>query len=90
MILCRIVGNVTATVKHPAFDGKALMIVQPIDAQGNDTGASFLAVDRVQSGPGDKVLVMREGNGVRQILDQGAIVPIRSLVVGVVDSVDLG
>ena len=90
MILCRIMGNVTASVKHPAFVGEALMIVQPINPDGEDTGSSFLAVDRVQCGPGDRVLVMREGNGVRQIMQKGDIVPIRSLVVGIVDSVDVG
>jgi ethanolamine utilization protein EutN len=89
MRLCRVIGSVVSTVKHPAFAGKRLMIVQPLDAAGDDVGPSFLAVDRAQSGPGDRVLVMSEGNGVRQILDMGAQVPIRSLIVGVVDHVDL-
>lgn len=53
-----------------------------------DGSASFLAVDTVQAGPGDRVLVMREGNGVRQILGIGSQVPIRSLIVGIVDDVD--
>ncbi|MBT8492673.1 MAG: EutN/CcmL family microcompartment protein [Deltaproteobacteria bacterium] len=90
MKICRVIGNVTAAVKHPAFDGQKLMIVQPIDPHGQDAGSSFLAVDRVQSGPGDTVLVMSEGNGVRQLMNMGDILPIRSLVVGVVDSVDVG
>ena len=90
MRLCRVLGNVTASVKHPAFDGQKLMIVQPISAHGDDLGSSFLAVDKAQAGPGDTVLVMSEGNGVRQIMQMGDIVPIRSLVVGVVDSVDIG
>ena len=88
MTLCRVIGNVVSTVKHPAFEGRSLMIVQPIDSAGADIGASFLAVDRAQSGPGDRVLVMREGNGVRQILAVGQV-PIRSLIVGVVDRVDV-
>ncbi len=90
MRLCRVIGNVVSTVKHPAYEGKSLMIVQPIDQAGADVGASFLAVDRAQSGPGDRVLVMSEGNGVRQILDMGPIVPIRSLIVAVVDHVEVG
>jgi ethanolamine utilization protein EutN len=87
--LCRVIGNVVATVKHPVYLGQRLLIVQPIDETGSDVGASFLAVDRVQAGPGDRVVVMREGNGVRQILQLGDQVPIRSLVVGVVDEVDV-
>lgn len=88
MRLCRVLGNVVSTAKHPAYEGQALMIVQPIDGDGQDLGTSFLAVDRAQSGPGDRVLVMSEGNGVRQILDMGQQVPIRSLIVGVVDAVE--
>jgi ethanolamine utilization protein EutN len=82
------VGNVVATVKHPVYAGQRLLIVQPIDERGADSGSSFLAVDRAQAGPGDRVLVMSEGTGVRQILQMGDQVPIRSLIVGVVDAVD--
>jgi len=89
MKLCRVLGNVVATVKHPTYRGHKLMIVQPLDEAKRDVGDSFLAVDLVQSGPGDVVLVMQEGNGVRQLLKVGDKVPIRSVVVGVVDAVDL-
>jgi ethanolamine utilization protein EutN len=87
--LCRVIGSVVATVKHPTHAGESLMIVQPIDHTGADSGTSFLAFDRAQAGPGDRVLVLREGNGVRQILGKGDIVPIRSLIVGIVDQVDV-
>ena len=89
MRLCRVKGNVVATVKHPAFRGHKLMIVQPLNEHGGDVGTSFLAVDLAQAGPGDVVLVMQEGNGVRQILKE-KVLPIRSIIVGVVDAVDLG
>jgi ethanolamine utilization protein EutN len=92
MRLCRVIGNVVASAKHPVYDGQKLLVVQPIDERGKDHSASFLAVDRVQAGPGDRVLVMSEGNGVRQILDLedtfGKQIPIRSLIVGIVDEVD--
>lgn len=89
MRLCRVIGNVVATVKHPMYAGRAMMIVQPIDPAGADTGSSFLALDNAQSGPGDRVVVLTEGTGVRQILQMGAQVPIRSLIVGIVDQVDV-
>lgn len=89
MRLCRVLGNVTATVKHPSYAGRTLLVVQPLDEHGADTGDSFVAVDNAQAGPGDRVLVLTEGNGVRQILKQGEQVPIRSLVVGIVDQVEL-
>jgi microcompartment protein CcmK/EutM len=72
----------------PAYAGKALFVVQPVDEHGADAGPSFVAVDTVQAGVGDKVIVLTEGNGVRQILKQGDIVPIRSVIVGIVDAVE--
>jgi ethanolamine utilization protein EutN len=78
-----------AAVKHPAFQGRSLFVVQPLDENGKDAGTSFVAVDHVQAGIGDKVIVLTEGNGVRQILKQGDIVPIRSIIVGIVDQVSL-
>jgi ethanolamine utilization protein EutN len=89
MKVCKVLGNVVATEKHPVYEGLKLMVVQPLDADGADAGASFLAIDRVQAGPGDRVLVMREGNGVRQLMGMGQQVPIRSLIVGIVDEVDV-
>jgi ethanolamine utilization protein EutN len=88
--LARVEGNVVATVHHPSFDARKLLIVQPLDENRAPVGDSFLAIDMVQAGPGDVVLVNREGNGNRQILKMGAIVPVRSLIVGVVDRVDHG
>jgi ethanolamine utilization protein EutN len=82
MKLCRVEGSVVATVHHKVFDGMKLLIVQPVDG-----GDSFLAVDRVQAGVGDLVLVNQEGNGTRQLLKLGQQVPIRSLIVGIVDEV---
>jgi ethanolamine utilization protein EutN len=89
MKLCRVLGSITAAVKHPAFHGQRLMIVQPVDPRGTDTGDAFVAIDRVQAGPGDRVIVLTEGNGARQILRMGDVVPIRSVIVGVVDEVDV-
>jgi microcompartment protein CcmK/EutM len=86
--LARVEGSVVATVKHPSFDARKMLIVQPLDEALEPVGESFLAVDMVQAGVGDIVLVNREGNGNRQLLKMGAIVPVRSLIVGVVDRVD--
>ncbi len=89
MKCCRVVGPLWATVKHPMFAGRALFVVQPLDEHGKDTGASYVAVDNAQAGVGDKVIVLTEGNGVRQILQNGDVVPIRPLIVGIVDHVEI-
>jgi ethanolamine utilization protein EutN len=88
MRYCRVVAPMWAAAKHPAFAGRPLFVVQPLDERGGDAGASFVAVDHVQAGIGDRVVVLTEGNGVRQILKAGDIVPIRSIIVGIVDAVD--
>ena len=89
MRCCRVVGPMWSTVKHPAFAGHPLFVVQPLDERGADAGTSLVAIDHVQAGIGDKVIVLTEGNGVRQILKQGDQTPIRSIIVGIVDSVDV-
>ncbi len=89
MRCCRVVGPLWAAAKHPAYAGRSLFVVQPLDEAGKDAGACFVAVDHAQAGVGDKVIVLTEGNGVRQILQMGDIVPIRSLIVGIVDHVEV-
>lgn len=88
MILCRVKGNVVATVKQPCYEGHRVLIVQPIDEAGGDKGDSFLACDTAQAAPGDVVLVQREGNTARQLL--GTVDdPFHSVIVGVVDKVSV-
>ncbi len=90
MKLCKVIGTVVASAKHPAFVGHKLLVCQPVDGDGVKAGDSFLAVDHVQAGVGDTVMVNQEGNGSRQLL--GAVdgkLPIRSVIVGVVDQVDV-
>ncbi len=89
MRLCRVLGNITSTMKHPSFQGHKLLVVEPVDESGMASGKSFIAVDRARAGEGDVVLVMSEGNGVRQLLgfEKTANLPIRSLIVGVVDNI---
>ena len=87
MRLCRVLGNCVSTEKHPTYLGRKLMVVQPVDELGAAQGDSFLAVDRVQAGEGDLVLVNSEGNGARQLIPIEQL-PIRSLILAIVDQVD--
>lgn len=89
MNICKVLGNVVSTIKHKTYDGTKLMVVQPVEPHSlKNSGDSYLAVDRVMAGKGDIVLVMSEGNGVRQIL-KGDNIPIRSLIVGIVDDINI-
>jgi microcompartment protein CcmK/EutM len=86
MKLARVIGHVVATRKHDCFKGHKLLIVQPVDENGQDTSSSFLSCDTVNAGPGDLVLVQQEGNTARELLG-GRQDPFHSVIVGIVDEV---
>lgn len=88
MRLGRVTGNVVATIKHASLQGRKLMMVQPIDPFGKDIGEAVIAVDQVQAGVGDRVLLLEEGTGARQII-QYENAPVRCLIVGIIDHVEL-
>jgi microcompartment protein CcmK/EutM len=86
MYIGRVVGSVVSTVKISHLEGRRLLLVDHLDLEGRSVGDYDIAVDVAQSGPGDTVLVIDEGNGARQVLgiDPGAI---RAVIVGVVDEI---
>lgn len=86
MKIARVIGNVVATAKHPDYEGRKLMLVRPETPDGEPAGSAGLAVDLVQAGPGDRVLLLSEGNGVRQLLGNETG-PIRTLIVGIIDEI---
>ncbi|MBT8108507.1 MAG: EutN/CcmL family microcompartment protein [Gammaproteobacteria bacterium] len=89
MILGRVTGNVVSTIHHPIVDGHKLLLAERLDQHGKSTGAYLIALDAVGAGQGETVLILDEGNGARQVLDDDSA-PVRSIVVGIVDEVDLG
>jgi microcompartment protein CcmK/EutM len=88
MYIGKVSGNVVATVKHAAFNGRKLLIVDKLGEDGEPSGGYDICVDMVQAGVGDKVLVLDEGNGARQVLKM-KIAPIRAVIVGIVDEVTI-
>jgi ethanolamine utilization protein EutN len=89
MYIGKVIGTVVSTIKIDHLDDHKLLIVDQLDLEGQETGYYDIAVDVVQAGLGDTVLVIDEGNGARQVLgiDPGAV---RAVIVGVVDEVALG
>jgi microcompartment protein CcmK/EutM len=79
--LARVTGTVVSTISHPLFDGQRLLICDLEEAAGY-----LIAVDTVDAGVGDRVLLLDEGTGARQILGVSTG-PVRTLVVGIVDDV---
>ncbi|MFQ5602770.1 MAG: EutN/CcmL family microcompartment protein [bacterium] len=89
MLICRIVGDVVSTQKNVQFEGHKLLIVQPVELDGKTAiGSSMIAVDRVDAGDGDLVLVNKEGSSARLLLENEEI-PIQAVIVGVIDGIDL-
>ena len=88
MKLARVVSQVVSTQKHPFYRGQTTFMVKPLRLDGTPDGSTFVAVDRVQSGIGDRVLIMQEGSSARAMFGQ-AEAPVRSVIVGIVDHVEL-
>lgn len=88
MFVARVIGQVVSTIKHPDLSGRKLLIVEKLTEKGEPTGDSQLAVDSVDAGEGDTVLVLDEGTSAALVtnLDNP---PIRTVIVGVIDSINI-
>ncbi len=86
MILGRVVGTITSTINHPFYDAKKLLVVERTDAAGAPLADYLVAIDTVGAGAGERVLVLDEGTGARQIVGSKDA-PVRSVIVGIVDDV---
>ena len=88
MILGRVIGSVVSTIHHAIVQDYKLLVAERLDASGRPGGGYVIALDAIGAGQGETVLILDEGNGARQILDD-AQAPVRSLVVGIVDAIDV-
>jgi microcompartment protein CcmK/EutM len=89
LILAKVKGNVVSTQKNPFLKGHKLLIIHQIDLDGNYFGdKDVIALDLVNAGMGDTVLVTQEGGAVRQILGNKNT-PAHTIVVAVVDEIEI-
>ena len=89
MYIGRVSGTVVATIKNELFQGRKLLVVDRLNLQGRPTGRYDIAVDMVQAGAGDLVLVLDEGNSARQIVGREPNGAIRAVIVGIIDRVEI-
>ena len=89
MIISKVVGNIVSTHKMDSYHGEKLLIVQPIDFDGNLYGEETVAMDGADAdaGVGDIVLVMVEGGSARVLARRDGLLPIDTSIAGIVDSV---
>jgi len=89
MLLARVEGNLTATRKHPSFEGWRLVICQPIGAAGEPEGAPQIAIDAHGAGMHQRVIISSDGAATRRAVGDEKS-PARWMVVAVVDEVAPG
>ena len=88
MLIARVIGDVVATQKHKSHEGRKILIVQPLQLDGSDRGDPVLALDAVDAGVGDRVLLTMEGYSAMTSVGRPES-PIDMAVIGVIDTVDL-
>jgi ethanolamine utilization protein EutN len=88
MILGKVCGTIHSTINHPFYDNKRLLLVDRLKKDGTPSGKYLIAVDSVDAGAGEIVLIVDEGNSSRQIVDD-ASAPLRSIIVGIVDHLEV-
>jgi microcompartment protein CcmK/EutM len=89
MILAKVVGNVVATQKNARYEAARVMMCEQITPEGEATGHTVLALDSVDAGVGDTVLIVQEGWGASTAATGKVGAAIDSAIVGVVDRIDL-
>jgi ethanolamine utilization protein EutN len=88
VVIGRVLGNVVSTQKNRKLEGTKLLLVQPLDLEGGPRGASVIAIDSVDAGVGDRVLLVLDGKAAMTALDRG-LAAVDAAVVGVIDAVEM-
>ena len=88
MLIGRVIGEVVATVKHSSHAGRKAHLVQPLQLDGSNRGEAVVALDAVDAGVGDRVLLVTEGFSAMTSVGRPQS-PIDMAVIGVVDRIDL-
>jgi ethanolamine utilization protein EutN len=89
MIIAKVLGNIVATQKNHRYENARMMMCEQITPEGEGTGHTVLALDAVDSGVGDTVLIVQEGWSASTVATGKAGAAIDSAIVGVVDHIDL-
>jgi ethanolamine utilization protein EutN len=88
MLIARVIGDVVATQKTASHEGAKILVVQPLHLDGSDRGEPLLALDAVDAGVGDRVLITTDGFAAMTAMGRPNS-PIDMAVIGVIDTVDL-
>ncbi|MBI3360883.1 MAG: EutN/CcmL family microcompartment protein [Chloroflexi bacterium] len=87
MQIARVVGSTIATIKDEKLHGRKLLIVREADVEGNVTGKPYVAVDTVDAGTGDLVLVAQGSSARQTSVTKDS--PVDSVIMAVIDSLQV-
>ena len=87
MLLGQVIGTVVATRKDERLASQKLLVVRPVSPQGKPDGPSLVAVDTVDAGVGETVLVV-SGSSARMAAGMKDC-PVDAAIVGIVDAIQL-
>jgi microcompartment protein CcmK/EutM len=87
LLLAKIVGTVVATRKDPRLVSNKLLLARPVDPRGKVEGNYLVAVDTVDAGVGETVLVV-SGSSARMAAGMKDC-PVDAAVIGIIDTVDV-
>lgn len=88
MLIARVIGEVISTQKHASHKGRKALLVQPLNLDGTNRGDAVIALDSVDAGAGDRVLLATEGFSAMTSVGRPQS-PIDMAVIGFVDRIDL-
>jgi ethanolamine utilization protein EutN len=88
MLIGKVTGNIAATVKHPVYKSQKLLTVAVQALDKTPTGESVVAIDSVDAGIGDLVLITQEGHSAMAVVGQSEV-PVRTVIVAIIDKIDL-
>ena len=88
MLIARVIGEIVATQKHASHEGRKLLLVQPLNLDGSNRGDAVIALDAVDAGIGDRVLLATEGFSAMTAVGRPQS-PIDMAVIGFIDEIEL-
>ena len=88
MLIGKVIGDVVATQKSKSHEGRKILVVQPLNLDGSERGEPVLALDAVDAGVGERVLIVSEGFSAMTAVGRPNS-PIDMAIIGVIDSVNL-
>jgi len=84
----KVIGNVVSTIKHEKLKGIKLLVVKPIDSEGNESGSAKIVADYLNSAVGNLVFWIEDGTTICKWKGEKSI-PLRGSIIGIIDSIDM-